>query len=202
MGGKDIITRLVKTLPFTAGGTGSISGQGSKIWHTTWCSQKKWHHFINEENRLTVEVRIHSKTPLRDFVPPGILHGLTQSQLYYRSLQSGSQGPSLNLSTVLASSLAALFLCRPHVCSCIQSPEETYINRLRTRALPHSPIPCPVLTQCLPLWLFPKPSGPWPHKWSGVAKLIHEQKPRNKNIPCSGAWKLKVPDNYFSLTLK
>lgn len=30
MGGKDIITGLVKTLPSTAGGTGSIPGQGSK----------------------------------------------------------------------------------------------------------------------------------------------------------------------------
>ena len=149
---------------------------------------------------LTVEVRIHSKTPLRDFVPLGFSMAWLKANCTTALFSQKARAPCWTCPQCWPHLWRRSF-CAGHVCSCIQSPEENYINWLRTRALPHSPITCPVLTQCLPLWVLPRPSGPWPHKWSWVAKLIHEQKPWNKNIPCSGAWKLKVQDNCFSLTL-
>ena len=37
---------VVKTLPSSAGGLGSIPGLGTKIPHTAWCGQKKWHNML------------------------------------------------------------------------------------------------------------------------------------------------------------
>lgn len=52
--------------------------------------------------------------------------------------------------TILSQGPYELPLCRPHMCSCVQSPEQNCVNPLRTRTPAHLCSDPSMLTQCLP----------------------------------------------------
>lgn len=118
----------------------------------------------------------------------GILQVLAPSQLCFYSLQTERQ--DLSLLRIFHSPPVFLLLCRSHICSCLQSPEQNYINQLGPRTWLTDSGPT-VLTKCLACsGSSSPPKAPQPHNWSHAAKLIHEQKPRDRNRPRSSASKL------------
>ena len=147
--------------------------------------------------RLTGEVRIHSKTALRDSVPLGTLQGLVKANSAAAVFSRKARAPPWTCPQ-----------CRPHLWRQATGLLMHSVSRAELQKPTQDEGPASLTRHLACADSTPRapgaPSAQWPrpHKRSWVAKLIHEPKPWNKNIPCSGAWKLKVQDNLFLIDLK
>lgn len=144
------------------------------------------------KSKLIIEVRTHSNPPLlicfiREPSRPGSVPAV------FLLSPARKTGPLLpcNFPQYSPHLWRRTLLCRPHICSCIQSPSRIlHSNSGLGCCLTHAYHP-QMLTGCLTQWVPPNSNGPWPNmNDSRLHSLPVGKKPWNKNILCSGSWKL------------